>query len=201
MKTMRETKREAVRNAILSAGKETIESEGLLHLSIRKIAKKIGYSPGSIYSYYPSKEDLLNALISTKYMEMMESIDAAQGSDPTKTFEAKMKAYIAFALSNRDYYEAMMLSKDARILKATSILQKPDTLGMNKLIASIEAMKTSDPTSLMDFQDTARFIWTSVFGLIIRIITEGIVSEEKINPLIDSHLHHVLLILKGDSHA
>lgn len=201
MKTIRETKRDAVREAILSAGREIIESEGFSNLSIRKIATRIGYSPAAIYSYYPGKNDLLNALISTKYAEMIKTIDSAKGANPLKTFEAKIKAYVAFALSNRDYYEAMMLSKDKRVLKATSIFGDANTVGMSRLIETIEAIRSTDTIPHPGSLDTARFVWTSVFGLIIRIITEGIVLKETIDALVDAHLKRLTLTVKGDSHA
>jgi AcrR family transcriptional regulator len=62
IKERHERDREAVRRAILDAARELFVSEGYGNVSIRKIAERIEYSPASIYSYFPSKDDIFFAL-------------------------------------------------------------------------------------------------------------------------------------------
>lgn len=54
--------REAVRRSILDAARELFVAEGFQHVSIRKIAERIEYSPAAIYGYFPSKDDIFFAL-------------------------------------------------------------------------------------------------------------------------------------------
>src|SRR3954468_8327242 len=54
--------REIVRNAILAAARGLFLAEGYANVSMRKIAEQIEYSPGAIYSYFASKEDIFFAL-------------------------------------------------------------------------------------------------------------------------------------------
>ena len=62
IKERQERDREAVRRAILDAARELFVTEGFPHVSIRKIAERIEYSPAAIYSYFPSKDDIFFAL-------------------------------------------------------------------------------------------------------------------------------------------
>jgi AcrR family transcriptional regulator len=62
IKERHERDREAVRRAILDAARELFVDEGYQHVSIRKIAERIEYSPAAIYSYFPSKDDIFFAL-------------------------------------------------------------------------------------------------------------------------------------------
>ena len=62
IKERQERDREAVRRAILDAARDLFVSEGFPHVSIRKIAERIEYSPAAIYSYFPSKDDIFFAL-------------------------------------------------------------------------------------------------------------------------------------------
>src|ERR1043166_5877468 len=62
IKERQERDRQAVRRAILDAARELFVSEGFQHVSIRKIAERIEYSPAAIYSYFPSKDDIFFAL-------------------------------------------------------------------------------------------------------------------------------------------
>src|SRR3954447_2213454 len=54
--------REVVRNAILAAARSLFLAQGYANVSMRKIAEQIEYSPGAIYSYFASKEDIFFAL-------------------------------------------------------------------------------------------------------------------------------------------
>jgi AcrR family transcriptional regulator len=62
IKERHERDREAVRRAILDAARDLFVSEGYGNVSLRKIADRIEYSPASIYSYFPSKDEILIAL-------------------------------------------------------------------------------------------------------------------------------------------
>jgi len=54
--------RDTVRRAILNAARTLFLSEGYANVSMRKIAERIEYSPGAVYSYFPGKEDIFFAL-------------------------------------------------------------------------------------------------------------------------------------------
>src|SRR5436309_10724650 len=62
IKERHERDREAVRRSILDAARELFVSEGYQHVSIRKIAERIEYSPAAIYGYFRSKDDIFFAL-------------------------------------------------------------------------------------------------------------------------------------------
>src|ERR1700742_2585026 len=62
IKERHERDREAVSRAILDAARELFVAEGFQHVSIRKIAERIEYSPAAIYGYFPSKDDIFFAL-------------------------------------------------------------------------------------------------------------------------------------------
>ena len=54
--------REAVTRAILDAARDLFVTEGYQHVSMRKIAERIEYSPAAIYSYFQSKDDIFFSL-------------------------------------------------------------------------------------------------------------------------------------------
>ncbi len=57
-----ERERTKVRQAILDAARDLFVKQGFEHVSIRKIAERIEYSPAAIYSYFPSKDEIFFAL-------------------------------------------------------------------------------------------------------------------------------------------
>jgi AcrR family transcriptional regulator len=58
----REQARSEMRAAILGAARKLLKSEGSDGVSMRAIARELGYSPAGLYEYFPSKEDLTIAL-------------------------------------------------------------------------------------------------------------------------------------------
>lgn len=54
--------RDTVRRKILNAARTLFLNESYANVSMRKIAEQIEYSPGAIYSYFTSKEDIFFAL-------------------------------------------------------------------------------------------------------------------------------------------
>jgi AcrR family transcriptional regulator len=53
---------EETRRAILDAALELFVTHGYAQVSMRNIASKVDYSPGAIYSYFPSKDDIFLSL-------------------------------------------------------------------------------------------------------------------------------------------
>jgi AcrR family transcriptional regulator len=62
IKERQERDREAVRRAILDAARDLFVQVGYAHVSMRKIAEIVEYSPAAIYGYFPSKDDIFFAL-------------------------------------------------------------------------------------------------------------------------------------------
>src|SRR6187431_2841042 len=62
IKERQERDREAVRRSILDAARDLFVEDGFQHVSIRRIAERIEYSPAAIYGYFPSKDDIFFAL-------------------------------------------------------------------------------------------------------------------------------------------
>ncbi len=58
----RERGRQEMRATILDAARRIVVDEGIDALSMRAVARAIGYSPAALYEYFPAKEDVLAAL-------------------------------------------------------------------------------------------------------------------------------------------
>jgi AcrR family transcriptional regulator len=68
---------------VLDAARAVFEAEGLDGASIREIAKKAGYTPGAIYSYFPSKEAIYAALLSESLERLKAAVLSAKPSVAT----------------------------------------------------------------------------------------------------------------------
>lgn len=75
----RETALNETRRAlILDAARTAFAELGLDGASLREIAKRAGYTPGALYSYFASREDIYAALLAESLTRLQAAIDGAQ---------------------------------------------------------------------------------------------------------------------------
>lgn len=77
---------------ILEAANEVLLEQGFHDFSIRAVAKKSAIAPATIYNYYPSKENILEALIDDTWHKLMTAIDR-ETEDITDPFLALEKVF------------------------------------------------------------------------------------------------------------
>lgn len=109
----KEREKEEMRERILDAAVELFLSEGFEKTSLRAIAKKIEYSPATIYLYFKDKEDLLKAVfkyVFQKFLSKMQSFDPTKATREEESFHHVGENYINFALENPHAYELMFMS-------------------------------------------------------------------------------------------
>ncbi|MFP5466769.1 MAG: TetR/AcrR family transcriptional regulator [Gammaproteobacteria bacterium] len=96
---------DAKRAHILAAAKEVFEKHGLDGASIREIAKRAGYTPGAIYSYFSAKEEIYGALLSESLERLNAAVEERLGSARSPASRAERAAlgfYEFYATNPRD---------------------------------------------------------------------------------------------------
>jgi AcrR family transcriptional regulator len=89
---------EELRELIIQAATEIVEQDGLEGLSAREIAKRIGYSPGTLYNVFENLDDLLltiEARLLDRLAEQLAKTEAA--GTPQERLRRLTKAYFAFS--------------------------------------------------------------------------------------------------------
>ena len=113
VKERQEREREAVARSILDAARDLFVAEGYHHVSIRKIAERIEYSPGSIYSYFPSKDDIFFALAEEGFRILCTPDPACAGlTDPLQAIRGAFWRVYEFSKSHPQYYALMFVDRN-----------------------------------------------------------------------------------------
>jgi AcrR family transcriptional regulator len=99
----RQREREELRNAIIDAAVEIVSSQGVEALSIRGVAERIEYAPGTIYLYFENKDELLRSVVEEAARRFDAALAAAvpdpsTAGSPIEQLRALRRAYIRFAL-------------------------------------------------------------------------------------------------------
>jgi len=103
-----------LRGKILEAARKQLVRHGIQQVSMRKVARAIGYTATSIYYHFKNKDELIFALIDEGYELLYQQLREAQDALPPDTdgirrIEANMRAYFAFADARPEYYEIMYM--------------------------------------------------------------------------------------------
>lgn len=185
-------KQEETKKKILDVARNIIAEEGIKGISIRKITKVLDYSPGIIYHYFKDKNELVETLVGEGYGQILASVKSAKRNEaePEKEIKEAFTNYIKAALESSEYYKAVMFSDDPSILKKTGLLERgisKKNPGINILSENIERGIHKNRYGAWDSELMAQIIWTSTFGLVMRLMVEKDISQEQINRLIDYH--------------
>jgi AcrR family transcriptional regulator len=99
----------ALREALLTATLELIETEGIGAVSLRQVARAAGVSPGAPYHHFPDRAALLTALSDEGFRRLTTALVEAHDTapDPTAALEAILNTYVEFAQANPAYFRLM----------------------------------------------------------------------------------------------
>lgn len=199
IKERKEREKDERRELILSAAVDLVNEGGIDNLSIRKLARKIEYSPAIIYHYFRDKDEILEYLLQKGYQRIVSGFTTVQEASfsPEERLRKFVRNYIETALKNPDEYKSFMLNESPRVLAQTSVLSKgaaDNRPAIKMFCAAIKELYPEQQIPDSDLELTTQVIWTAIFGLIIRLIIEkGLPEEQKLN-LIE---YQINLVVKG----
>jgi AcrR family transcriptional regulator len=109
----KEKSRMDMRALILDAARKLFYEEGFEKTTIRRIAKEVDYTPGSIYSYYKDKNAILYDLHIESFAKLLEIMKDAAPADlpPHERLLRCGEAYRKFAFEQPELYDLMFIQK------------------------------------------------------------------------------------------
>jgi AcrR family transcriptional regulator len=113
----REKNKQELRSQILAAAREIFVRHGYEGFSMRKLARKIEYSPGSIYLHFRNKEELFRSLVDDSFAQLLEELKRlgpAGHAGLLDELKVGLRTYIAFGLSHPNEYRIAFLLAPAQ---------------------------------------------------------------------------------------
>lgn len=167
----RDRNRREMRDTILDAARRIVVESGVAALSMRAVARDIGYSPASLYEYFPSKSALCRALffegaegLSGWIRSTMESLGT--DTDAKDMARALGLAYRAFALANRELYILVFTNPIAEFVPDTDG-RRAASGGYELLVEAMRRGVESGQMRRMDPDIAALASWSLVHGFVM----------------------------------
>lgn len=137
---MSKEKKYRIRNqSIIETAEKLIKQKGYHHFRISDISDELDIAKGTIYNHYPSKEDLLFALVYPKLQKLCKNLKEIIIEDIS--FDEKFKKAIRIALES-DYHQFLLLSFSDMSVLFQEKNQKDMTLIQNQVIQEFRNILT-----------------------------------------------------------
>jgi AcrR family transcriptional regulator len=155
---------EELRELIIDATTTIVEQQGLEGLSAREIAKRIGYSPGTLYNVFENLDDLLLIIEARLLDDLATRLATTDASGPpTERLRRLVGAYYAFTQERPKLWN---LLNEHRMPTGRAVPEwyqgKLDKLLSALDDALVPLLADSDPSTR---RRHARTLWASVHGM------------------------------------
>ncbi|WP_100401924.1 TetR/AcrR family transcriptional regulator [Bacillus sp. FJAT-42315] len=203
MKRKRESSE--IKKEIIDAARQLFLEEGYQHVSMRKIASKIGYTPTTIYIYFKNKEEILLHLLEEGYSLFYHELKIAYDHSFDQSHEIKLfnmcEAYIYFGLKQPDYYNIIFTKN---LETNTSRIENSNRFNGFLLLNTVVKGFIQENTFIENSQElvpsdmnVSHTIWASLHGLTSLLITFPQFDWGEQNRLIQFHIRTIIQGIKN----
>lgn len=165
-----------LRELIIQAATDIVEQSGLSGLSAREIAKRVNYSPGTLYNVFENLDDLLltiEARLLDRLANRLDSVDPA--NPPQQRLCQLADAYLTFTQENPKLWNLLLEHR----LPANR--QVPDwyRLKLGSLLSPLMEALTPllDGFDAKEKEQAARTLWAGVHGI------TSLSTTDKLSPI------------------
>jgi len=187
---------EAAKERILDTALDIMCEDGFQYLSMRNLAARLGMTAANIYNYY-SNTDELYLPIQTRGFELLydQFSDICNSfNNPMDRLRGMIKAYLAFGISNADYYDIMFTRNTPKYTDYVGTKMEPVALFEKQTALKVADITTKVIAQIVEVNhclplDDARYrtiqLWTALHG-IVSLYNSRVLQE------VDEHTDEVI---------
>ncbi|GMQ29675.1 TetR/AcrR family transcriptional regulator [Algoriphagus confluentis] len=174
---------------ILNCAEELIQERGLENLSIAQVAKKAGLAVGTIYLYFPKKEDIIAHLTIKSREILLQKFKESGESTADALIKVRLMlwAYLNFYKEHPFYHQLVSF------YETNAGLEEPEELLMasrkitNYVIEVIQSGKTQGSIHPdIDESEFSFLLWASAVGVIQIIDVKSRIIQQQLNKSTDA---------------
>lgn len=180
--------RATTRRAILDAALSLFVSDGYAQVSIRNIAAKVEYSPGAIYSYIKSKDEIFFALAEEGFRLLGASqLQQAPSDNPLDDIRAAAWRFYEFSKVQPQYFALVFL--DRRVPRIGREYERFAFMSdlKSRLLAQMQrCIDEGIFPSTVDADVALRLIWAPILGIAALRLSERLRPEDADDLILDA---------------
>lgn len=172
--------RDEYRKALLEQCFDLFADHGYASLTTRQIAKALGVSTGTLYYYFPSKEDLFMQLI--EELTTQDLLRATAQLQGLNTLRERILALGDFLAANEDYF-----------IKQTLLMMdfyQQAGVGQSRVNEAVQRVSVRSRDEIM----TALQLDNPLLATHVLCLIDGLISERMVNPEMVSYRQQAELL-------
>ncbi|OCT10976.1 TetR family transcriptional regulator [Paenibacillus pectinilyticus] len=189
---------ELSRERILTEARELFATFGYRALTMRSIAKAMGYSHGALYYHFNEKAELFYALIKDDFASLLQrqrELIVREHGFSVNLLQKLMMEFVWFGLSNPNHYEMMFMINEPE-LQQYSRTEQAQCLDMFAIV--IREVMIDQPSAESRKFTLPWNLFMSLHGFISYCIQFKL-SYEDARKLADEHIRLICVSLDVDS--
>jgi AcrR family transcriptional regulator len=189
-KQRRAREKEGLREEILDAARTLFVKEGYESVSIRKIADKVEYAPGTIYLYFRDKAEILDRICEETFAKLITRMQAikSDSSAPLDKLRRGLRTYIQFGLDNPNHYIVTFIQAKMNC-EAKSVFETIGLQAFTCLRQGVQECVDAGELVSNDADELAQALWAGIHGLTSVLITCSGFPFVEHNRLVDRMVH------------
>ncbi len=160
---------------ILDTARRLLISDGYAHLSMRKIAREIGYSATTIYLHFKNKDQLVHTLIEegvSRLHRRLLSRSNQNGEGVRKRLRNLCSEYVVFGLDNPEYYEIMYMLHPENLARYPADKYRRARKNLELLASVYQEGVDGNVFQRLDPMLAASVIWSHMHGVVSLMLSE-----------------------------
>ncbi len=181
---LKERQREEREELILQAAEAVLTEKGYYDTSIDEIAARVGIAKGTVYLHFPSKEDLVVALVERELLTFLEAVEQAVGQamSARERLESILRVTYSGSHGTRTHlFLSLSNSADVRV----RLFEKPSVLRghLDRLTARIGAvLEDGKAAGEIDPELPTAVMVATFVGLLSPKAYEQLLRDEQLSP-------------------
>ena len=191
-----EHSREELRELALRAAGEIVAESGAGALSMREVARRIGYTVGALYIVFENLDDLIVCLNEQTVIELREALERIRGraNQPAQNLRLLVAAYLGFALLNTSRWRLVFEHRLPEGQKAPA-----SYAGHTAAIFALVGRHLRDAgvvPATGSTEEIATALWSGAHGICMLAVTGKLqlVTQSSVQRLLDVLLDRFLLV-------
>ncbi|WP_168713181.1 TetR/AcrR family transcriptional regulator [Parvibaculum lavamentivorans] len=166
----------------MAAAKSLFLDDGIDHVSMRKIARKVGITQAAIYQHFENKEAILFVIIEDFFSDLLHVFEVAvsQETEPLAQLRRAMRTYIDFGLSRTEEYRLVFMTPMSGLVRAGVAVPRTEeakltpskgSLAFDMLDSCVHQVVEAGATRDLDPDLVSEAIWAAGHGIVSLLIT------------------------------
>jgi len=188
---------------MLDAARQCLVEDGYKGLSMRKIARQVGCSVGTIYLYFKNKDDIFHALIDEGFEQLYQAYLAVLSAetDPYRRLEGICRAYVDFGRSQPEYYAIMYMHHPTMVERFPQALYRRARRVLDVSAEILEACAQAGRLQIGEPFTAATLLWSAMHGITSLIISQRVDVRFDQAALIDQAIQQAIAAFRRPESA